>query len=228
MDEERKYLDGEVEQTIGEEIANSVTHGLGFLVSCAALAVGVVFAALNCRAKVVTAVAVYGAAMCLLYISSTLYHAFPQGSRAKKVFHIFDHASIFLMIAGTYTPILLGPVDAAWGWSLFGVVWGIALAGVLLKVFLTGRYKTASTIAYVAMGWIVVVAIRPVLRAIGPWGMFWLAAGGVCYTLGCVFYINRRMKFAHAIWHLMVLAGTLSHFFGILFCVVLRQPQNMN
>lgn len=219
----RKYIDGEVEQTVGEEIANSITHGIGFMLSCAALSVGVVFAALHCRAKVVTSVAIYGATMCLLYLSSTLYHAFPQGSRAKRVFHVFDHSSIFLLIAGTYTPILLGPVDAAWGWSLFGVVWGLALAGILLKIFFTGRYKVISTLAYIAMGWLVVVAIRPVFRAIGPWGMAWLAIGGVCYTAGCAFYVNRRMKFAHALWHLFVLAGTVTHFLGILFCIVLAK-----
>ena len=218
----RKYRDGEVEQTVGEEIANSITHGIGFLLSVAGLSVGVVFAALHGHAKIVTSVAIYGATMCILYLSSTLYHAIPPSNRAKRVLHVFDHCSIYLLIAGTYTPILLGPLDAAWGWSLFGVVWGLALAGILFKVFFTGRFKAFSTLTYLAMGWLVVVALRPVFRGLGPNGMLWLAIGGLCYSAGCLFYVNRRLKFAHAIWHLFVLAGTVVHFFAILFYVILR------
>lgn len=217
----KEDCDGEVGQTVGEEIANSVTHGIGFLLSCAALAVGVVFAALHCNAKVVAAVAVYGATMCILYLSSTLFHAFPAGTRAKKVFHVLDHCSIYLLIAGTYTPIMLGPVNAAWGWSLFGVIWGLALVGIVLKAFFTGRFKLVSTIAYLAMGWLIVVAFRPVWRGIGPMGFLWLGIGGICYSLGCVFYLSRTIKFGHIIWHLLVIAGTVCHFFGILFHVIL-------
>ena len=207
---EKQYRDGEIEQTVGEEIANSITHGIGFLLSVAGLSVGVVFAALHGHAKIVTSVAIYGATMCILYLSSTLYHAIPPSNRAKRVLHVFDHCSIYLLIAGTYTPILLGPLDAAWGWSLFGVVWGLALAGILFKVFFTGRFKAFSTLTYLAMGWLVVVALRPVFRGLGPGGML------------CLLYVNRRLKFAHAIWHLFVLAGTVVHFFAILFYVILR------
>ncbi len=217
----KEYVDGELEQTVGEEIANSVTHGVGFLMSCAALAVGVVFAALHCSPKVVTAVAIYGATLCVLYLSSTLFHAFPQGSKAKRVFHVFDHCSIYLLIAGTYTPIMLGPTSAAWGWSIFGVVWGLALVGIVLKAFFTGRFKIISTIAYLAMGWLIVVAIRPVWRGIGPRGFALLAAGGLCYTVGCAFYVNKGFKFAHMVWHLFVLAGSALHFFAVLFHVIL-------
>ena len=218
----RPYRDGEIEQTVGEEIANSVTHGLGFLLSCAGLAVSVAFAALHSHAKVVVSVASYGATMCILYLASTLYHAFPAESRAKRVFHVFDHCSIYLLIAGTYTPILLGPLNAAWGWSLFGVVWGLAIAGILFKVFFTGWFKAFSTLTYLAMGWLVVIALKPVFRDLGPAGFLWLAIGGLCYSAGCIFYVNRRLKFSHAIWHVFVLAGTVAHFFGILFHVVLR------
>ena len=217
----KDYVEGEIYQTVGEEIANSVTHGVGFLLSVAALTVGVVFAALHCHAKVVAGVAIYGATMCILYLSSTLFHAFPQGWKAKRVFHVFDHCSIYLLIAGTYTPIMLGPVSSAWGWSLFGVIWGLAAIGIILKAFFTGRFKLVSTLAYLAMGWLIVIAFKPVWRGIGPVGFAWLAAGGVCYSLGCVFYLNRRMKFAHMVWHLFVLAGTICHFFAILYHVIL-------
>lgn len=213
--------EGEVSQTIGEEIANSITHGIGFLLSCAALSVGVVFAAMHCTAKVITAVAIYGATMCILYLSSTLFHAFPEGTKAKRVFHVLDHCSIFLLIAGTYTPITLGPVNAAWGWSLFGVIWGLAIIGIVLKAFFTGKFKLVSTIAYLAMGWLIVIAFRPICHGIGPMGFMWLGIGGLCYSLGCIFYMNRTIKFGHMIWHLFVLAGTICHFFGILFHVIL-------
>lgn len=217
----RKHdTDGEVPQTVGEEIANSITHGIGFLLSIAALTVGVVYAALHCHAKIVTAVAIYGATMCILYLSSTLFHAFPVGSKAKKVFHIFDHCSIFLLIAGTYTPIMLGPVNAAWGWSLFGVIWGLAVIGIVMKAFFTGRFKVLSTLTYLAMGWLIIIAFKPLWQGIGPAGFLWLILGGINYTLGCVFYVS-RFKFAHMIWHIFVLAGTILHFFGILFHVIL-------
>ncbi len=218
----KNYKDGEIEQTVGEEIANSITHGVGFLLSIAALVVGVVLAAKHSSPKVTTAVSIYGATMCILYLSSTLFHAFPQGYRAKKVFHVFDHCSIYLLIAGTYTPVCLGPVNATWGWSLFGVIWGLALIGVIMKAFFTGRFKIISTIAYLLMGWLIVIAFKPLWASIGPKGFAWLAAGGISYSLGCIFYLNRRIKFAHMIWHILVLLGTTTHFFGILLHVVLK------
>lgn len=213
---------GEVRQTVGEEIANSITHGIGFLLSCAGLSVGVVFAAMHCHAKVITSVAIYGVTMCSLYLSSTLFHAFPADSKIKRIFQIFDHCSIYLLIAGTYTPILLGPVSSAWGWSLFGVIWGLAVLGIVFKAFFTGRFKAFSTLTYLAMGWLVLVALKPIFRGLGPVGFLWLAIGGACYSVGCIFYINRHLRFAHMIWHLFVLAGTVVHFFCILFYVVLK------
>lgn len=219
----RQYRSGEVEQTRGEEIANAVTHGIGFLLGIAALAVGVAFAATRSSPKVVAAVSVYGAMMCILYLSSTLFHAFPPGSRAKRIFHVFDHCSIFLMIAGTYTAITLGPVDRVWGWALFGTIWGLAAIGIAIKSFFTGRFKILSTLTYLAMGWLILVALRPILAGIGTRGFAWLAAGGLCYSLGCIFYLDRRRKFAHMVWHLFVIAGSATHFFGILFHVILRK-----
>ena len=160
--------------------------------------------------------------MCILYLSSTLFHAFPAGSRAKRVFQVFDHCAIYLLIAGTYTPIVLGPVSAGWGWSLFGVIWGLAVAGIVFKSLCTGRFQVFSTLTYLAMGWLVLVALKPIFSGLGPAGFLWLAIGGLCYSVGCVFYLNKRLKFAHAIWHLFVLAGTVVHFFCILFYVVLQ------
>lgn len=218
----KDYVDGEIEQTVGEEIANSIAHGVGFLLSVAALVVGVVFAARHCTAKVVTAVSIYGATLCILYIASTLYHALPSGSAGKRVFHVLDHSSIYLLIAGTYTPILLGATSPQWGWPLFGVVWGLAVLGIVMKAFFTGRFKTFSTLTYLAMGWMVVVAFKPIWDSIGARGFAWLVAGGLCYTLGCVFYVTRNWKYAHFVWHLFVLAGSAFHFFAILLHVILN------
>ena len=198
---------------MGEEIANSVTHGVGAALSVAGLVVLVVIAALRGTALQVLACAVYGATLVLLYLSSTLYHALTNG-RAKRVFRILDHASIYLLIAGTYTPFTLVALRGAWGWSLFGVVWALAVAGVVLKCFFTGRFHALSTTVYVLMGWLAVVAIRPLLGAI-PWpGFLWLLAGGLLYTLGVVFFASRR-RYAHAVWHLFVLAGSACHFLAV-------------
>lgn len=198
---------------MGEEIANSATHGVGAALSVAGLVVLVVIAALRGTALQVLACAVYGATLVLLYLSSTLYHALTNG-RAKRVFRILDHASIYLLIAGTYTPFTLVALRGAWGWSLFGVVWALAVAGVVLKCFFTGRFHALSTTVYVLMGWLAVVAIRPLLGAI-PWsGFLWLLAGGLLYTLGVVFFASRR-RYAHAVWHLFVLAGSACHFLAV-------------
>lgn len=210
------------EQSVGEEIANSITHGVGFLLSCACLSVGVVLAVRHSSPKVITSVAIYGAMMCLLYLSSTLYHAMPSGSRAKRIFNIFDHCSIYLLIAGTYTPIALGNLGAAWGWSLFGVIWGLALIGIVFQSLFIHKYQKLSTLTYLAMGWVVVVAIKQVWNGLGPHGFMWILTGGICYSIGTIFYVQHRMRYAHAIWHLFVLAGSITHFFGILFHVVLK------
>lgn len=218
----KQFVEGEIEQTPGEEVANAITHGIGFLLAVAALVVGIVFAAIHNSPKVITAVAIYGASLCLLYLSSTLYHALPPGSRAKRVFHIFDHSSIYLLIAGSYTPIVLGATAPALGWTVFGIVWGMATLGIVMKAFFTGRFKAFSNFTYLAMGWMIVFALKPLWHSLGAKGFALLAAGGLCYSIGWIFYIVRSFKFAHAIWHLFVIAGSVFHFFAILFYVILK------
>lgn len=204
--------------TAGEEIANSVIHGIGALLSLGALSVITVFAALRGTAWHVVSCAIYGSTLVLLYLASTLYHALP-GARLKKTFKAIDHASIYLLIAGTYTPFLLVPLRGPWGWSLFGVIWGVALGGVVFKIFFAGRFKGLSLALYLILGWMALVALRPLVQALPRAGLIWLVAGGLCYTLGVVFYVLPR-RYAHAVWHLFVLAGSAAHFIGIMVAVI--------
>jgi hemolysin III len=208
-------------QTIGEEIANSVTHGIGAAFSVAGLVLLVVLAALRGTAWHIVSCAVFGVSLVLLYLSSTLYHAL-TARRAKRVFRILDHASIYLLIAGTYTPFTLVTLHGAWGWSLFGVVWTLAAAGIVFQSLAIGRWPALSTGVYSLMGWVAVLAFRPLLHAL-PWhGCLWLLAGGVAYTAGVVFYATRS-KFAHAVWHFFVLAGSVCHFCAVYFYVLPRR-----
>jgi hemolysin III len=200
-------------QTLGEEIANSVSHGVGFLAAVALLPI-LVINALSDGAAAVVGAAVFGATMALLYLTSTLYHAMAP-SRAKRVFQILDHSAIYLLIAGTYTPFTLGVLRGPWGWTLFGVIWGLAAIGIFLKSVRGIRYPRLSTAVYLAMGWLVVVALKPLLVNVPATGMFWLVAGGVAYTTGVGFYAARR-RYAHFVWHLFVLAGTSCHFVAVL------------
>ncbi len=202
-----------VHATLGEEVANSITHGLGAALSVAGLVVMVVIATLRGTSSHVVACAVYGVSLVLLYLSSTLYHALTNG-RAKRVFRILDHSSIYVLIAGTYTPFTLVTLRGVWGWVLFGIVWTLAVMGIVFKCFFTGRLHILSTAVYILMGWIAVVAIRPLLQAL-PWpGFLLVLAGGVLYTLGVAFFV-RRWKYSHAIWHLLVLAGSICHFLAV-------------
>ncbi len=201
-------------QSLGEEIANSVTHGLGALASVAVLPF-LVIAALPGGPPSVVGSSVFGASLVLLYISSTLYHALAR-NRAKKVFRVIDHSAIFVLIAGTYTPFTLGVLRGAWGWSLFGVVWGLGVAGITLTASLGVRFPKASTAIYIAMGWLIIVAIRPLMTHLPPAGLAWLVAGGVAYTGGAVFYGWRRLRYQHTIWHLFVLAGSACHVVAVL------------
>jgi hemolysin III len=202
-----------VQPTLGEEVANSVTHGVGAVFSVAGLIVLVIIAALRGTGWHVVACAVYGASLVLLYLSSTLYHALTNGP-AKRVFRILDHAAIYVLIAGTYTPFTLVTLRGVWGWALFGIVWTLAVLGIVLKCFFTGRLHVLSTAMYVLMGWMAVVAIRPLSQAL-PWpGLLWLLAGGVLYTLGVAFF-SQRWKYSHAIWHVFVVAGSVCHFFDV-------------
>ncbi len=207
-------------ETPAEHIANAITHGVGFGLSIACLVLLVVFASLRRGAWEVVSCSVYGATLVILYLASALYHSIHR-PRVRRVLNIIDHAAIYLLIAGTYTPYLLVPLRGPLGWSLFGIVWAIALAGIVFQALFIHRFKMLSTLSYVAMGWMVVATIVPLLNALPLMAVVWLAIGGLCYTLGVVFYAWKRLKFAHAIWHFFVLAGSLCHFFGILFFVAI-------
>jgi hemolysin III len=207
-------------QTLGEEIANSVIHGIGAALGVAALSVLVTFAGLFGDAWRVVSFAVYGASIVVLYTVSTLYHGFTH-PRAKRVFNILDHAAIYLLIAGTYTPFTLVTLRGAWGWTLFGVIWGLAVAGIVFETVAFERFKALTVSLYVALGWIVVIAIRPLMQALPAGGLWWLLAGGLCYTGGVAFYVlGKRVRYAHAVWHLFVLGGSLCHFVCVLVYVL--------
>ena len=193
-----------------EELANAATHGFGTLCGIAATGVLVTLAALEGDVFHIVGTAVFGATLVLLYSASTLYHLVPAPS-AKARLRVIDHSSIYLLIAGTYTPFTLAGVRGGWGWALFGVIWGLAAAGIVFKLFFTGRYRRVSTAIYLAMGWLVVVAAKPVIESLPGATLAWLAVGGVAYTGGVYFYLNRRIPYGHAIWHLFVMAGSTAH-----------------
>ncbi len=214
---------GERSQTMGEEIANAITHGIGAVLALACFVVAVAFAAVRGDAWRIVSASIYGLMMVVLYVSSTLYHAaiFP---RAKAVLNLVDHASIYLMIAGCYTPFCLVPLrqySPAWGWGIFGAIWLLALLGIVFQCCVSRRSVILSTGTYVLMGWMVLVAVYPLWRAMGTAAVLWIAAGGVSYTMGVAFYACKRFKYAHAVWHLFVLGGTMVHFFTILFYVMI-------
>lgn len=194
----------------GEELANAWTHGAGLILAVAALVVMVVVAALRGSAAAVVGASLFGTTLILAYGTSTLYHALHPG-RAKRLLRLLDHSAIYLLIAGTYTPFCLVTLQGAWGWSIFGVVWGIALVGITLKSTAGLGWERASLVLYLLMGWMVVVAIGPLVRALPGPGLAWLAAGGLCYTGGTVFYALDRRRWFHAWWHLCVLMGSACH-----------------
>jgi len=202
-------------QSLGEEIANSVSHGVGLLAAVAAALVLIVDAAQRGSATSVIGASVFASTVVLLYLTSVLYHALPP-SRAKRVFQVLDHSAIFLLIAGTYTPFMLGVLHGAWGWSLLGLVWSLALVGVLLKAISGVRYPRFSLGLYLAMGWIVLIAVKPLWLLMPAEGLFWLLLGGVAYTAGVGFFAAKRVRYGHFVWHLFVLAGTASHFIAVL------------
>ena len=207
-------------QTWGEELANAISHGIGFLFAVALLPVIVSFAAQHGSTVNVVAASVFSATMILLYLVSAVYHALPTG-QAKLWLNRLDHAAIYVFIAGTYTPFALGVLHGAWGWSLFGVVWGIAVVGVTAKLFNRLKNPLWSTSLYVAMGWVVLVALQPMMERMSGAGIAWLVAGGVAYTLGAVvFMFDSRLRYGHFIWHLFVLGGSTCHFFAALWYAV--------
>ena len=202
-------------QSFGEEIANSASHGVGLAASVVAAPFLIYAAAHRGDAAGIVGASVFSGSMILLYLFSTLYHALPCPS-AKSVFRVLDHAAIFLLIAGTYTPFTLGVLRGAWGWTLLGLVWGLALVGILLTAFGGVRFPKLSMALYLAMGWLVVAAIKPLWLRMPPGGLALLAAGGIAYTAGTAFYAAKRIRYAHFVWHLFVIAGTSCHFAAVL------------
>ncbi len=205
--------------TIAEEIAHSITHGVGLLLGIAAQVLLIVFAVRFATPIAVVAASIYGSTLVMLYGVSTLYHALPRG-RAKRVFEVLDHSAIFLLIAGTYTPYMLVKMPTGWGWSIFGVVWGVAAVGIVLEAVFQGRGRKVQLALYLIMGWMIVVAIEPLLGSLPTGGLVLLGAGGAFYTLGVIFYQWHSLKYHHAVWHLFVLAGSACHVFSVLFYVV--------
>lgn len=200
--------------TPSEEIANGVTHGVGLAASVAGAAALVVLAASGGDAWRIVGGGVYGLALVSLYTASTLYHL-SRKPGSKRVLRVLDHCAIYLLIAGTYTPFTLVGLRGGWGWTLFGLVWGLAAAGIAFKVFFTGRLNALSTVVYVLMGWLAVVAAKPMLEVLPGGVILWLVAGGVVYTAGTVFYHNRRVPYSHAVWHVFVIAGSACHYLAV-------------
>jgi hemolysin III len=202
-------------QSLGEEIANSVSHGVGLLAALVAAPVLVMASVGRGSTAGIVGASVFAAAIVILYFTSTLYHALPR-NQAKRVFRVLDHTAIFLLIAGTYTPFTLGVLRGAWGWTLFGLVWGLAIAGIVLKIAGGIRYPVLSTSVYLGMGWLFLIAVKPMWHRVPMWGLFWLLAGGLAYTGGVAFFAAHRVRYSHFVWHLFVIAGTVCHFIAVL------------
>ncbi len=198
-----------------EEIFNAVTHGIGACLSVAALIILTVLASMKGTVWHVVSFSIFGAMLVTLYLVSTLYHSF-RSKKLKRLFRKFDHMSIFLLIAGTYTPFCLAALDGYLGWTIFGVVWGCTILGIVLKALYTGKKEILSTIMYIALGWIVIFAIKPLYLTIPSLSFAFLIAGGIFYTLGTIFFSYDKIKYNHGIWHLFVMAGSIFHFFAVL------------
>jgi len=202
-----------------EELFNSITHGAGVLLSVAALVLLIIFSNTYGTTSHVVSCTIFGVTLILLYSASTLYHSI-QKPQVKSVLKIIDHSCIYLLIAGTYTPFLLVTLRGVLGWTMFGAIWFMAISGVLFKIFFVHRFKIISTVAYLLMGWIIIFVIRPLIDSLPSGGLILLVAGGLAYSLGVIFYAWKRLPFNHAIWHLFVLAGSICHFFAIIFYVL--------
>jgi len=205
-------------QSVGEEIANTVSHGVGLLLAVIAALALVLGAVQRGRVAEIVGASVFGATMVLAYLTSTLYHALAM-NRAKRVFRTLDHGAIFLLIAGTYTPFMLGPLRGRWGWTLLGLVWALALAGIVFKAVGGVRFPKLSTCLYIAMGWLVIIAMEPLRLHLPVSGFYWLLAGGIAYTAGVAFFAPKRLRYGHFVWHLFVLAGSACHFAAVLWYV---------
>ncbi|MET4693254.1 PAQR family membrane homeostasis protein TrhA [Endozoicomonas lisbonensis] len=205
--------------SLGEEIANSVTHGIGAMLSVAGLTLLVTYAAIQGDAWRVVSFSIYGGSMILLFLMSTLYHSF-QNEKVKQVFKLLDHCAIYLLIAGTYTPFLLVTLRGTTGWILFAIIWLLAFTGIIFKLAFRNRFKKLSLLTYVAMGWLALFVGQELTRSLSAGGMAWLIAGGLAYTLGVLFYVWKKLPYNHAIWHLFVLAGSLCHYTTIFVYVL--------
>ncbi len=206
--------------TKSEEIFNAVTHGIGILLSVVGISVLIPYAAIYGDAWKIVASSIYGFTLIILYSASTLYHSF-QNEKLKKIFNMFDHISIYFLIAGTYTPFLLVNMRGVWGWVIFGIVWTSAIVGTTLKLIYGNRFRKVSTILYLCMGWIIVIAIKPLILNTEPIGLLLIVVGGLLFSFGVIFYKWKSLPFNHGIWHIFVLLGTVCHFFAVLFFVVI-------
>ncbi|MCP3667858.1 MAG: hemolysin III family protein [Gammaproteobacteria bacterium] len=213
----------EADYTLGEELAHAISHGVGVALSIAGLAILVAFSSLYGDAWHITSTSIYGVTLILLYTASTLYHGVTH-TRVKAVLQQLDHAAIFLLIAGTYTPFTLVSLRGEWGWTLFALIWGMALVGVVLQL-VAPRKEKLSLALYMIMGWLVVIALEPMIDAVGTGGMLLLLIGGLCYTVGAIFYVWERLAYNHAVWHVFVLTGSIFHFFSVLLYVVPEAPK---
>ncbi len=214
-----KHTHSEREETLSEEIASALTHGVAAAAALAGGAVLITLAALYGDGWQLSAAIVFGITLLLLYVASTLYHAI-QHPVTKGRLKIFDHCAIYLLIAGTYTPFTLIGLRETVGWWLFGTIWALAFFGVIFKLFYTGRFQLISTIVYIAMGWLIVIAAKPAMKALDPWTFGWLLGGGVAYTLGTFFYHRPKMPYSHAVWHMFVIAGSVCHYIAVMAQVV--------
>jgi hemolysin III len=207
------------DHALREELVNAITHGVGVVASLVGGAVLITLAAMFGDGRSLASAIVFVTTLVLLYTASTLYHAFRQ-EHIKARLKVFDHCAIFMLIAGTYTPFTLIALSGGWGWWMFGIIWSLAVMGIIFKLFFTGRFKRLSTLIYVAMGWLVLVAIGPLVDALPGWTLAWLVAGGIAYTAGTFFYHRPGLRYAHAIWHLFVLAGSVMHFTAVAMHVI--------
>lgn len=216
MGRQKRIEEGYRTLSLGEEIFNSITHGIGTLLSIAALVLLVVFASIRGNAWHIVSFSIFGSTMVLLYLASTLYHSFTK-DKIKNLFARFDHAAIFLLIAGTYTPFVLTTLRGTLGWTLFGIIWAVAIAGVVIRSIYLTRFRKLMVSLYLAMGWMFVVAIGPMIKNLPAISVWFLFLGGAMYSIGVIFYVWRNLKYGHGIWHLFVLAGSIMHFFAVLF-----------
>lgn len=216
MAKEKKEKTSYRELTIKEEIFNSITHGIGTILSIGALVTLVILAVMKGDTWHVVSYSIYGSTLVLLYLSSTLYHSFTK-EKIKNLFARFDHAAIFLLIAGTYTPFLLTVLRGTLGWTLFGIIWGVAIAGVIIRSIYLTRFRKLMVALYLAMGWMFVVAVGPMIKNLPQTSIIFLFLGGIFYSAGVIFYMWRNLKYGHGIWHLFVLAGSIMHFFAVVY-----------